>query len=79
MASMARSPTINSCSVSLPFLLDSTLFRTICADVFDGVMVTLAMYTLNILNPGHLLQVSSMNTYSGTSSYEMEEGKQRTP
>ena len=54
-------------------------FRTICADVFDGVMVTLAMYTLNILNPGHLLQVSSMNTYSGTSSYEMEEGKQRTP
>ena len=25
------------------------------ADVFDGVMITFAMYTLNVFNPGALL------------------------
>ena len=40
------------------------------ADVFDGVMITFAMYTLNVFNPGRLLQVSA-----ATQSYSMTEVK----
>ena len=39
-------------------------------DVFDGVMITLAMYTLNIFNPGYLLQISPKEA-----SYVMTETK----
>ena len=40
------------------FFLSSFLFRTLWgyADVFDGTMIVLAMYTLNIFHPGIYLR-----------------------
>ena len=42
-----------------------------CLDIFDGAMIVLAMYTLNLLHPGWLLGHRS----STAQTYPMSEGK----
>lgn len=74
MAGMVQSVRQKSTSVSILPLhrLPRSLTRSVTV-ILDGVMIILAMYTLNIAHPGHLLYPTKST--GGPASYRL--GKRR--
>ena len=71
----------NGTVVSTQWLFSTWLFiipcpRVIigdCADVFDGTMITLAMFTLNFFHPGIYLQESGSPSPTSSEGIDMED------
>jgi hypothetical protein len=58
MDGRARLTRLNGYSVRISVTSHTESQPTICAVAFDGVMITLAMWTMNIFHPGVFLRLS---------------------